>query len=220
MTEQDVNNTLHSFDVIKQYQASGQSFEDFFEENKDLVKNEYSHEFKFIYYSHSTHRVWITDDCFLEHKRTMDFNGYTEESDEVYIKRLGVDDRYECCTIKDDDEYIAGRLTQSVSSDDIIDYLKHYGVKAAEFPFVYSSFSDNIGKENLKNAYLDTCSWEVKKDTVNSRIFLILHQSISSVRLDLQCSKKNLPAANRSGLTVLIRLFWSLRKKISLRTKF
>ena len=35
MTEQDVNNTLHSFDVIKQYQASGQSFEDFFEENKD-----------------------------------------------------------------------------------------------------------------------------------------------------------------------------------------
>lgn len=70
MTEQDVNNTLHSFDVIKQYQASGQSFEDFFEENKDLVKNEYSHEFKFIYYSHSTHRVWITDDCFLEHKRT------------------------------------------------------------------------------------------------------------------------------------------------------
>ena len=54
--------------------------------------------------------------------------GYTEESDEVYIKRLGVDDRYECCTIKDDDEYIAGRLTQSVSSDDIIDYLKHYGV--------------------------------------------------------------------------------------------
>ncbi|WP_418587944.1 hypothetical protein [Ruminococcus sp.] len=163
MTEQDVNNTLHSFDVIKQYQASGQSFEDFFEENKDLVKNEYSHEFKFIYYSHSTHRVWITDDCFLEHKRTMDFNGYTEESDEVYIKRLGVDDRYECCTIKDDDEYIAGRLTQSVSSDDIIDYLKHYGVKAAEFPCVYSSFSDNIGKENLKNAYLDTCSWEVKE---------------------------------------------------------
>lgn len=133
MTEQDVHNTLHSFDVIKQLQTSGQSFEDFFEENKDFVKNEYSHEFKFIYYSHSTHRVWITDD------------------------------RYECCTIKDDDEYIAGRLTQSVSSDDIIDYLKHYGVKAAEFPFVYSSFSDNIGKENLKNAYLDTCSWEVKE---------------------------------------------------------
>lgn len=56
-----------------------------------------------------------------------------------------------------------GRLTQSVSNNDIIDYLKHYGVKAAEFPFVYSSFSDNIGKENLKNAYLDTCSWEVKE---------------------------------------------------------
>lgn len=36
MTEQDVNNTLHSFDVIKQYQASGQSFEDFFEENKSM----------------------------------------------------------------------------------------------------------------------------------------------------------------------------------------
>ena len=31
MTEQDVNNTLHSFDVIKQYQASGQSFEDYSE---------------------------------------------------------------------------------------------------------------------------------------------------------------------------------------------
>lgn len=38
MTEQDVHNTLHSFDVIKQFQTSGQSFEDFFEENKDLVK--------------------------------------------------------------------------------------------------------------------------------------------------------------------------------------
>ena len=126
MTEQDVHNTLHSFNVIKQLQTSGQSFEDFFEENKD-------------------------------------FNGYTEESDEVYVKRLGVDDNYECCTIKDDDEYIAGRLTQSVSNNDIIDYFKHYGVKAAEFPFVYSSFSDNIGKENLKNAYLDTCEWEVKK---------------------------------------------------------
>lgn len=63
----------------------------------------------------------------------------------------------------DDDEYIAGRLTQSVSSDDIIDYFKHYGVKAAEFPFVYSPFSDKIGKENLKNAYLDTCAWEVKE---------------------------------------------------------
>lgn len=163
MTEQDVHNTLHSFDVIKQFQTSGQSFEDFFDENKDLVKNEYSHEFKFLYYSYSTHRVWITDDCFLEHKRTMDFNGYTEESDEVYIKKLGVDDSYECCTIKDDDEYIAGRLAQSVSSDDIIDYFKHYGVKAAEFPFVYSPFSDKIGKENLKNAYLDTCAWEVKK---------------------------------------------------------
>lgn len=163
MTEQDVHNTLHSFYVIKQFQTSGQSVEDFFEENKDFVKNEYSHEFKFLYYSYSTHRVWITDDCFLEHKRTMDFNGYTEESDEVYVKRLGVDDNYECCTIKDDDEYIAGRLTQSVSNNDIIDYFKHYGVKAAEFPFVYSSFSDNIGKENLKNAYLDTCEWEVKK---------------------------------------------------------
>lgn len=34
MTEQDVNNTLHSFNVIKQLQTSGQSFEDFFEENK------------------------------------------------------------------------------------------------------------------------------------------------------------------------------------------
>lgn len=79
MTEQDVHNTLHSFDVIKQLQTSGQSFEDFFEENKDLVKNEYSHEFKFLYYSYSTHRVWITDDCFLEHKRTMDFNGYTTD---------------------------------------------------------------------------------------------------------------------------------------------
>lgn len=66
-------------------------------------------------------------------------------------------------TIKDDDEYIAGRLAQSVSSDDIIDYFKHYGVKAAEFPFVYSPFSDKIGKENLKNAYLDTCAWEVKE---------------------------------------------------------
>ena len=163
MTEQDVHDTLHSFDVIKRFQTSGQSFEDFFEENKDLVKNEYSHEFKFLYYSYSTHRVWITDDCFLEHKRTMDFDGYTEESDEVYIKRLGVDDRYECCTIKDDDEYIVGRLTQSVSSNDIIDYLKHYEVKAAEFPFIFPSFSDNIGKENLKNAYLDTCEWEVKE---------------------------------------------------------
>ena len=39
MTEQDVNNTLHSFDVIKQYQASGQSFEDFFEENRKSEKN-------------------------------------------------------------------------------------------------------------------------------------------------------------------------------------
>lgn len=126
MTEQDVHNTLHSFNVIKQLQTSGQSFEDFFEENKDFVKNEYSHEFKFLYYSYSTHRVWITNDCFLEHKRTMDFNGYTEESDEVYVKRLGVDDNYECCTIKDDDEYIAGRLTQSVSNNDIIDYFKHY----------------------------------------------------------------------------------------------
>lgn len=38
MTEQDVHNTLHSFDVIKRFQTSGQSFEDFFEENKDLVK--------------------------------------------------------------------------------------------------------------------------------------------------------------------------------------
>lgn len=70
MTEQDVHNTLHSFNVIKQLQTSGQSFEDFFEENKDFVKNEYSHEFKFLYYSYSTHRVWITNDCFLEHKRT------------------------------------------------------------------------------------------------------------------------------------------------------
>lgn len=33
MTEQDVHNTLHSFYVIKQFQTSGQSFEDFFEEN-------------------------------------------------------------------------------------------------------------------------------------------------------------------------------------------
>ena len=33
MTEQDVHNTLHSFNVIKQLQTSGQSFEDFFEEN-------------------------------------------------------------------------------------------------------------------------------------------------------------------------------------------
>ena len=49
MTEQDVHNTLHSFNVIKQLQTSGQSFEDFFEENKDFVKNEYSHEFKFLY---------------------------------------------------------------------------------------------------------------------------------------------------------------------------
>lgn len=57
MTEQDVHNTLHSFNVIKQLQTSGQSFEDFFEENKDFVKNEYSHEFKFLYYSYSTHRV-------------------------------------------------------------------------------------------------------------------------------------------------------------------
>ena len=31
MTEQDVHNTLHSFNVIKQLQTSGQSFEDFFD---------------------------------------------------------------------------------------------------------------------------------------------------------------------------------------------
>ena len=113
-----------------------------------------------------------------------------------------------------------GRLTQSVSNNDIIDYLKHYGVKAAEFPFVYSSFSDNIGKENLKNAYLDTCSWEVKERYSEQQDILDLHQSISSVRLDLQCSKKNLPAVNRSVLTVLIRLFWNVQRKISLRTRF
>lgn len=38
MTEQDVNNTLHSFDVIKQYQASGQSFEDFLKKTRTLLK--------------------------------------------------------------------------------------------------------------------------------------------------------------------------------------
>ncbi|MFR8295195.1 MAG: hypothetical protein ACLVAU_13615 [Ruminococcus sp.] len=96
MTEQDVHNTLHSFERLSSnFRLRDSPLKISLKKTNSLVKNEYSHEFKFLYYSYSTHRVWITDDCFLEHKRTMDFNGYTEESDEVYIKKLGVDDSYE-----------------------------------------------------------------------------------------------------------------------------
>ena len=89
MTEQDVHNTLHSFDVIKQFQASGKSFHEFFEENQDLVMTTYTDDMDTPYYSKHIERHWLSEKIYIERRFGSDtFGDRTAKTEDIVLVKV------------------------------------------------------------------------------------------------------------------------------------
>lgn len=73
----------------------------------------------------------------------------------------------------------------------------------------------------MKNAYLDTCSWEVKERYSEQQDILDFTPIDIERKTRFTMLKEELACCEQdSVLTVLIRLFWNVQRKISLRTRF
>lgn len=157
MTEQDVHNTLHSFDVIKQFQASGKSFHEFFEENQDLVMTTYTDDMDTPYYSKHIERHWLSEKIYIERRFGSDtFGDRTAKTEDIVLVKVYDPDN----TI--DNMSWEKSLKLPVETNTIENYLLE-DLKPSESPFILSTFSDLFGEKYIKEAYLKSCIREAEE---------------------------------------------------------
>lgn len=73
-------------DVIKQFQASGKSFHEFFEENQDLVMATYTDDMDTPYYSRHIERHWLSEKIYIERRLGSDtFGDRTAKTENIVL---------------------------------------------------------------------------------------------------------------------------------------
>lgn len=144
-------------DVIKQFQASGKSFHEFFEENQDLVMATYTDDMDTPYYSRHIERHWLSEKIYIERRLDSDtFGDRTAKTEDIVLVKVYDPDN----TI--DKMSWEKSLKLPVETNPIEKYLLE-DLKPSESPFILSTFSDLFGEEYIKEAYLKSCIREAKE---------------------------------------------------------
>ena len=142
MTEQDVQNTLHSLDVIKQFLASGKSFYEFFEENKDKVMATYTDSIDTPYYSRHIDRHWLSEKIYIERRLGSDtFGDRTAKTENIVLVNVYDPSKGSILDNTIDGMSWEERLNLPIETKTIGKYLLE-DLKPSESLFILSAYSD------------------------------------------------------------------------------
>ena len=171
MTEQDVQNTLHSLDVIKQFLASGKSFYEFFEENKDKVMATYTDSIDTPYYSRHIDRHWLSEKIYIERRLGSDtFGDRTAKTENIVLVNVYDPSKGSILDNTIDGMSWEERLNLPIETKTIGKYLLE-DLKPSESLFILSAYSDLFGEEHIKKAYLKSCVEEAENELAELRSY-------------------------------------------------
>lgn len=152
-------------DVIKQFQASGKSFHEFFEENQDLVMATYTDDMDTPYYSRHIERHWLSEKIYIERRLGSDtFGDRTAKTEDIVLVKVYDPDN----TI--DKMSWEKSLKLPIETKTIGKYLLE-DLKPSESPFILSAYSDLFGEEHIKKAYLKSCVEEAENEIAELRAY-------------------------------------------------
>lgn len=158
-------------DIIDQYNSSGKSFHEFFEENKDKVIATYTDDMDTPYYSRHIERHWLSEKIYIERRLDSDtFGDRTAKTENIVLVNV-----YDPTKGSILDKTIDGmsweeRLNLPIETETIGKYLIE-DLKPSESPLILSAYSDLFGEENIKRAYLKRCVEEAENELAELRSY-------------------------------------------------
>lgn len=158
-------------DIIDQYNSSGKSFHDFFEENKDKVIATYTDDIDTAYYSRHINRHWLSENFYIENRVGSDtFGSETAKSESTVLVNVYDPSKGSISNKKIDGMSWEERLNLPVETKTIGKHLLE-DLKPSESPFILSAYSDLFGEEHIKKAYLKSCVEEAENEIAELRSY-------------------------------------------------
>lgn len=158
-------------DIIDQYNSSGKSFHEFFEENKDKVMATYTDSIDTPYYSRHINRHWLSENFYIENRMGSDtFGSETAKSESTVLVNVYDPSKGSISNKKIDGMSWEERLNLPVETKTIGKYLLE-DLKPSESPFILSAYSDLFGEEHIKKAYLKSCVEEAENEIAELRSY-------------------------------------------------
>lgn len=158
-------------DIIDQYNSSGKSFYEFFEENKDKVMATYTDSIDTPYYSRHINRHWLSENFYIENRVGSDtFGSETAKSESTVLVNVYDPSKGSISNKKIDSMSWEERLNLPVETKTIGKHLLE-DLKPSESPFILSAYSDLFGEEHIKKAYLKSCVEEAENEIAELRSY-------------------------------------------------
>ena len=158
-------------DVIKQFQASGKSFHEFFEENQDLVMATYTDDMDTPYYSRHIERHWLSEKIYIERRLGSDtFGDRTAKTENIVLVNVYDPSKGSILDNTIDGMSWEERLNLPIETKTIGKYLLE-DLKPSESLFILSAYSDLFGEEHIKKAYLKSCVEEAENELAELRSY-------------------------------------------------
>lgn len=158
-------------DIIDQYNSSGKSFHEFFEENKDKVMATYTDSIDTPYYSRHINRHWLSENFYIENRMDSDtFGSETAKSESTVLVNVYDPSKGSISNKKIDGMSWEERLNLPVETKTIGKHLLE-DLKPSESPFILSAYSDLFGEEHIKKAYLKSCVEEAENEIAELRSY-------------------------------------------------
>lgn len=151
-------------DIIDQYNSSGKSFHEFFEENKDKVIATYTDDIDTAYYSRHINRHWLSENLYIENRIGSDtFGNMTAKSENIVLVNVYDPSKGSILDNTIDGMSWEERLNLPIETETIGKYLIE-DLKPSESPLILSAYSDLFGEEAIKRAYLKSCIREAENE--------------------------------------------------------
>lgn len=158
-------------DIIDQYNSSGKSFYEFFEENKDKVMATYTDSIDTAYYSRHIDRHWLSEKIYIERRLGSDtFGDRTAKTENIVLVNVYDPSKGSILDNTIDGMSWEERLNLPIETKTIGKYLLE-DLKPSESPFILSAYSDLFGEEHIKKAYLKSCVEEAENEIAELRSY-------------------------------------------------
>ena len=158
-------------DIIDQYNSSGKSFHEFFEENKDKVMATYTDDMDTPYYSRHIERHWLSEKIYIERRLGSDtFGDRTAKTENIVLVNVYDPNKGSILDNTIDGMSWEERLNLPIETKTIGKYLLE-DLKPSESPFILSAYSDLFGEEHIKKAYLKSCVEEAENEIAELRAY-------------------------------------------------
>lgn len=158
-------------DIIDQYNSSGKSFYEFFEENKDKVMATYTDSIDTPYYSRHIDRHWLSEKIYIERRLGSDtFGDRTAKTENIVLVNVYDPNKGSILDNTIDGMSWEERLNLPIENKTIGKYLLE-DLKPSESPFILSAYSDLFGEEHIKKAYLKSCVEKAENEIAELRSY-------------------------------------------------